>query len=1210
MSQLSRALLKSYAPKARTAFLAAVTDRAKKLGLLSTGNEPLTVSGDLAFIAGQPFPRSLAALRAALEKKIARDGYTVVIEAAAYTWFNRFMAIRYMELHGYLDHGFRVLSHPQGKSEPELLEQAAGVELPGLDKARVLELKLDGTKDGELYKMLLLAQCHALHKAMPFLFEPIDDATELLLPDNLLAPDSVIRTMVSEIPEDDWQEIEIIGWLYQFYISEKKDQVIGKVVKSEDIPAATQLFTPNWIVKYMVQNSLGRQWVATYPSSPLKGKMEYYIEPAEQTPEVQAQLDAITPKALDPEALTLIDPACGSGHILVEAYDLFKEIYLERGYRLREIPQLILTKNLYGLDIDDRAAQMAGFALLMKARADDRRLLDDTPPLNVRALQSSTGLNAQDLADALDTTGKRLSETPSLAGGVAVSAAGEVETRRQPTLALDEPKKVGLKDDLQALLDLFVDAKTIGSLLTIPDALAKKLPSLRALLEANREGNLLAQSAVNDLEPLVAQAEILGRQYDAVVANPPYMGSKGMNADLKLFAGSRYPRSKADLFAMFIERGLAFARENGFSTMITMQSWMFLSSYEIFRKFLLERKVITDMAQLGPRAFSEISGEVVQTTAFVTRNLQCLDYQGTYIRAIDGNEEEKALTIRIRREFYKNIKQRDLEKIPGSPVAYWVSEKIRDIFYTLPKLGDVADTKQGLATTNNSLFLRNWFEIDISKVGFGFENSESAKNSNKKWFPINKGGGFRKWYGNNNFVINFENDGKNVCDYIDNTPGVNVKSNGRVINRNYYFKEGLTWSSLASGIFSMRYSPNGFIFETKGAMCFPKKNDDLIGILALMNSKMINNFLNCISPTLDYHEGPLKLIPVRIYSDSLLEGVNRAVKISKNDWDSFEISWDFQRLPLLNNSPSLSEAFTAWESHCLAQRARMKELEEENNRLFIAAYGLQDELTPDVPDEQVTLAKPDRDADMRRLVSYALGCMMGRYSLDAPGLIYAHSGGEGFDPTRYTSFPADDDGILPLTDTDWFGDSDTASRIEQFVKVVWPHSSTEGNLKFLADSLSPKTGETPLDTLRRYLHTGFYKDHCQTYKKRPIYWLFTSGKERAFQALVYLHRYNAGTLARMRMEYVIPLQGRLSARLDALKADIEAASSTASRKKLQNEQDKLRKQQDELRRFDEKLRHLADQRIALDLDDGVKVNYGKFGELLSDVKAITGGAEE
>lgn len=1193
--------LKSYAPQARKDFIAAVTARANLLGLSEAKGQLVVAeaktSGDLVMIAGRPWPAKVNEQRNKLIVRMQEQGFGQTVEAVAYAWFNRLAALRFMELHDYLGHGRRVLSNPQG-GLPEVLAHALDLAessaLPGLSTETVRKLKL-ANQDPELYRLILIAQCNALHQAMPFLFEQLGDETELLLSENLLLSDSVVANLVQSIPEDDWQQIEIVGWLYQFYISEKKDQVIGKVVKSEDIPAATQLFTPNWIVKYMVQNSLGAQWVATYPDSPLKAQMVYYIEPAEQTAEVKAQLAAITPSALNPEELTLIDPASGSGHILVEAYDLFMAIYLERGYQQRDVAKLILENNLFGLDIDERAAQLTGFALMMKGRADDRRLLERGVKLNVMALVDSTGFDAEGLGKGIDLSDYGL--TPR---------------------------------DLTALKRLFEHAKTFGSLIQVPEWLAEKLPALKRL-SATTSTDIFFSDALKRLAPLVQQAELLNGRYDAVVANPPYMGGKGMNVLVKKFVKDNFPDAKSDLFACFIERGYTLAKEAGHSAMVTMQSWMFLSSFEAMREKILREKVISTMAHLGARAFGSISGEVVQTAAFVIKNKALRGFKPTFFRLLDGAEEDKRKALASGKKRFDTTPQEEFKKIPGSPVAYWPSRALREIFYSLPNLGKVAETKQGLATTNNALFLRQWHEVDISKAGFGFSSTSEAAVSRKKWFPLNKGGSLRRWYGNNDFVINFENDGKTICDYIDNTPDVNVKSNGRVINRSMYFKEGLTWSSLASGGFSMRHCLGGFIFETKGAMCFPKKPTDMHEILALFNSKLVDHFLSCLSPTLDYHEGPLKLVPTLLDGrKEIIRGANRAVVIAKNDWDSSETSWDFTAPAILMYSSetgnTLQSNYTAWISQNRDTIFEMKHLEEENNRILIDAYSLQGEITPEVPIDQITLSiNPAyrygcklseeelqtrfRQDTMAELVSYAIGCMMGRYSLDAHGLIYANSGNVGFNSSRYTKFPADADGIVPVTDELWFED-DAALRIREFLLAVWRAVSLEQNMTWLADSLGRRASETPEEAIRRYLADKFFKDHLQTYKKRPIYWLFSSGKQGAFQALVYLHRYNAGTLSRMRSEYVIPLTGKMQGRIEQLERDAATANSTAARNRFNKQLESLRKKHLELLAYDEQLRHFADQRIELDLDDGVKVNYGKFGDLLAEVKAVVGKQDE
>ena len=1183
---MNRKPLEAYARKARRDFIAAVTGRAAFYGLTANNIEPVVEQGDVTMIGAHAFPRNVADPRKRLEERIRWDGFEQVMEAIAYTWFNRFAAIRYMELHGYLDHGYRVLSHPEARPYPEILEHAADVDLPGLDREKAVELKLDGSKDEELYRLLLKAQCNALHQAMPFLFERIGDETELLLPANLLHTDSLIHRMVESIDESAWGQIEIIGWLYQFYISEKKDQVIGNVVASEDIPAATQLFTPNWIVKYLVQNSLGAQWLATYPDSQLSEKMDYYIEPAKQTDEVKAQLAVITTSTLNPEALTLIDPASGSGHILVEAYDLFKAIYLERGYRQRDVAQLIFGKNLFGLDIDGRAAQLTGFALMMKGRADDRRLFERGVKLNVMALLDSKGFDAERLAQCVNLPDYGLTDS-----------------------------------DLTELKRLFEHTSTFGSLIQVPEGLAAKLPALKQLSESTSQ-DLFVSDALKRLGLLVRQAEMLAAQYDAVVANPPYMGSKGMNALVKKFAKDHFPDAKSDLFACFIKRGFTLAKDAGHNAMVTMQSWMFLSSFEKMRESMLREKTIVTMAHMA----NGVMGIAFGTAATVLRNFTVSGYIADYSHTSvdDLNDQRVPSEFPVRNNRLKRVAQDEFKKIPGNPIAYWVSEATVELF-TRPKIGEIAHTRLGMATADNDAFLRQWSEVNSTDIGLRFSRRTDAAESGLRWFPYQKGGVFRKWYGNLEFVVDWQLDGLRIQNFKEGETG-RVRSHN--YNLDFIFKAGVTWNALSSSLTSARISRYA-LFDNAGSSLFCKEPSNESKVLAFLNSRIVIECIKLISPTLNYQPGDIAKLPgffgFASVSD-LSENVIELVRVSRTDWNVYERSWDFQSLPILTASsdaiPTLESSYTTWITQNRDTIAEMKLLEEENNRLFIDAYGLQGELTPDVPIEQITLtvnpayryggkfteeeqwAYFERDT-MKELVSYAMGCMMGRYSLDAPGLIYAHSGGAGFDPRRYTTFPADPDGIVPLTDSDWFED-DAAHRLTEFISVAWDETHLEDNLAFLASNLSTKKNEPSRETLRRYLCDRFFKDHLQTYKKRPIYWLFSSGKQKAFQCLVYLHRYNEGTLARMRTEYVIPLQGMVASRIRQLDEDIAAVASTAHRKRLEKERAALVKQKPELLEFDEKLRHYADQRIGLDLDDGVKVNYGKFGDLLAEVKPVTG----
>lgn len=848
---MNTAPLKTYAPLARKAFIAAVGRRAELLGLNPAHPATVQQQGDVLLINGQPHPARIAEQRRKLAARIQQQSYASVIEALAYTWFNRLVAIRYMELHGYLDHGYRVLSHPDGGNQPEILEHLARIELPGLDRQQALEWKAAGNRDEDLYRAVLLAQCHALHTAMPFLFEAIDDATELLLPDGLLRTDSLIRELVTAIEEASWQDVEIIGWLYQFYISEKKDQVIGKVVKSEDIPAATQLFTPNWIVKYMVQNSLGAQWLATYPDSGLKAQMAYYIEPAEQTDEVKAQLAAITPASFDPEALTLIDPACGSGHILVEAYELFKAIYLERGYPLRDVAKLILEKNLYGLDIDERAAQLTGFALMMKARADDRRLFERGVQLNVTALQDSTGFDAE-----------RLAQSVKLAD-------------------------YGLKPgDLTALKALFEHATTFGSLIQVPEGLSANLPALRRLSETAGQ-DLFVKEALAQLAMLVRQAEMLKARYDAVVANPPYLSSGGMNAVLKGCAQTKFPEAKSDLFACFIERSYTMSKASGHNAMVTMQSWMFLSSFRALRERMLKDKTITTMAQIGYNSFPSLNSKVAQATVFSLANHRRESFISTFVDLNSAPQSACKEKIFLKRDpaNWFAVSTSEFERIPGSPVAYWVHPKIRSIFDNATLVGTVAEVRQGLATGENNRFLRAWQEPSFRRIGLGHTSIAGAVSGGQKWFPYNKGGDFRKWYGNHVFVVNWEDDGREIRAFGTESGG---RPRSRAQSTQFYFRPSLSWSKVTSSGFALRSFPAGFIFDVAGCSIFAR---NLTPILGCMNSAIMTQAVNSLSPTLNYEVGQVQDFPfVEPKTELLAKVIEALIESARSDWNSYERS--------------------------------------------------------------------------------------------------------------------------------------------------------------------------------------------------------------------------------------------------------------------------------------------------------------------------------
>jgi hypothetical protein len=949
---MNRTKLKNYAPQARRDFIQAMTDRAAFYGLTAKIVEPVVERGDVAVIAGREHPRAVAKKRKQLEDRIKRHGFEQTMEAMAYTWFNRLVAIRFMELHGYLDHGYRVLSaaklttdntdgtdkksNPSSSVKsvlsvvgiPEILLHAEHVDLPGLKKEAVIDLKLAGNKEAELYRLLLTAQCNALNTAMPFLFEKIDDETELLLPDNLLHSDSLIRKLVGEIDEEDWKAVEIIGWLYQFYISEKKDEVIGKVVASEDIPAATQLFTPNWIVKYLVQNTLGRQWLATYPQSALRKQMEYYIEPAKQTPEVLEQLKAITPTSLNPEELTLLDPACGSGHILVEAYDLFKAIYQERGYRAKDIPALILQKNLFGLEIDDRAAQLAAFALMMKARADDRRIFDSEAQPNILAFQDSQGMNAGDITHALNSPILKEEMPPSQ------YLMEEIEEDDNPLFnrkTLSEKGHVAL-GDVASLVELFENAKTFGSLIQMPAMLVAKLPEIQKRLNDVLKFGDLTHASAHVIKPLLQQARLLARQYDAVLANPPYMGAKYYAGKLKEFVADQYKEAKADLYASFMKRNRRFVKASGFHGMINIPNWMFLSSFEELRKGLFNSQTIDTFVHNGRGVFGSDFGSCV----FAIRNAHLPEYRGTYKRLFD-KQGSVASNEELKQRFHTakpySPSNADFAKIPGSPVAYWVSDAIRTAFQTYPTLAEIAPIKIGMRTGDNNRFLRRWHEIAWDTLGIGCADSTEAIKTGCKWFPFNKGGEYRKWFGNAEFIVNWEDNGAEVkADTRLKYPELGDNLGWKITNEECYFRKCITWSAVSTSCFGVRYLDKGSIFGTGGSCAFPNtENFDAVAAFLCSNASPI--LLRTINPTLNINLEDVQSLPFQISGTAKQAAeviAQECLSIARSDWNSSETSWDFASLPVLQHKvATLRESQQAADVEYQGRFTRMKQLEEK-----------------------------------------------------------------------------------------------------------------------------------------------------------------------------------------------------------------------------------------------------------------------------------------
>lgn len=1177
--------IKKFAVWARRELIERVSQKAMQYGI----EKDNIVDAAADSINGKVLTDTQKNQRRALISQINAKGYEEVMEEVAYTWFNRLIALRFMEVNGYLPTRVRVFTDEENNFKPQIIDEALHLDLDGLNMEKVYEFK-NANQTEELYKYLLITQCNALNSVLPGMFQRISDYTELLLPDNLLREGSVIEQMISTIPEEDWQDaVQIIGWLYQYYNAEKKDEVFAALKKNvkitkENIPAATQLFTPDWIVRYMVENSLGRLWVEGHPNDELKSGWKYYLEEAEQEPEVQAQLVEIRKEyaAMIPEQIKCIDPCCGSGHILAYLFDVLVQIYESYGYTTREAVESIVKNNLYGLDIDDRAAQLAYFAVMMKARQYDRRFFHRQIQPNIYAMQESNDIDYYALEYFCNGDAK-------------------------------------LKKAIDSIIKEMHDAKEYGSILNITPV---DFPALYVRFDEVRDDiSMSRETVLNKLLPLVQIAEALAQKYDVVCTNPPYMAVSNAGAKVNDYVRMNYPDEKVDMYAVFIYKCGQMAKRNAFQAMITQHGWMFLGSFEKMRVKKIKHDII-NMAHLGARAFEEIGGEVVQTTSFVFRTSGISNYVGRYARLIEPTTQAGKENLFLSKETVYTASKESYASIPGSPVAYWISRRLSQAFSD-KLLGDYAQTKQGFATGNNDLFLRFWHEVDADKSALNLLSKEEAAVSNRKWFPCNKGGSFRKWYGNNIYLANWANDGSQMRNF-----------KGSVIrNPQFYFKEGITWSSLANQL-SLRYSPEGFLFESKGSMCYTNGFVDIRYLLGLLNSKVASEALSVLSPTLDFHEGPMSKVPV-IFSkennESVISLVNSCIELSHKDWDSSEISWDFEEHPLVRlkdsmkftatdgNSESvayfLHGAYRAWENECEERFNQLKANEEELNRIFIDIYGLQDELTPEVEDKDVTVRKADLQRDIKSLISYAVGCMFGRYSPLKDGLLYA--GGdwdytaiqqELMDAIGKNEFSScdmvwdanfiDRDNIIPICDDEYF-DDDIVGRFVKFIEMVYGRDTLEENLKFIADALGGK-GQ-PREVIRNYFLNDFYADHCKVYQKRPIYWLFDSGKKNGFKALIYMHRYQPDTIARIRTDYVHEQQSRYRTAI----ADMEnriANAATGERVKLSKALTRLTDQDTELRSYEEKIHHLADQMITIDLDDGVKVNYAKFQDVLAKIK--------
>lgn len=1125
-----------------------------------------------------------------LEQEIAKADRAQVVEKVAYTWFNRFTALRFMDVNGYTSTG--IVSPAEARTRPEILaDAAAGVideDTPNATKQAVLEL-LEGRvpsqdPQGEAYRLLLVATCNQWHGAMPFLFEKIADYTELLMPADLLSTDSILARMRAVMTKDACKDVEIIGWLYQFYISEKKDEVFAGLKKNvkitpENIPAATQLFTPHWIVRYLVENSLGRLWMLNNPGSSLVGQMDYYIAPEEPEEDFL--------RIASPEEIKICDPACGSGHMLTYAFDLLYAIYEEEGYAASDIPALVLTNNLFGLELDERAGALAAFALTMKARDKQRRFFRKSVTPNICVLEDVSFADGE-LDDYIAEVGRDLFTT-----------------------------------DLRETLGQFEQAKNFGSLI---------VPKLRDVAEVARvieakdfEHNLFLREVHERVLKVLRMAEFLSPQYHVVVANPPYMGAGGMNSALKNWAKVNYPNSKSDLYAMFMERALELCMQAGSMAMINMQSWMFLSSYEKLRIALSERSHVSSMAHLGERGFDSIGGSVVSTTAFVLTKTENSKRNGAYLRLVDGKSEhaksamaKEAIEAQSAPHFFRSAMV-DFEKISGCPWVYWLSQDTLSAFDLPYVVGDLAEPKVGLTTADTERFVRRWFEANYNKIGFGQGNTEQARNSGYRWFPFHKGGEFRRWYGNNEYVVNYENDGAEIKHWLVNNPNdPSTTSYSRYVRSPHsYFLPSLTWSKVSSSAFAVRYAGSGYIISDASNGAFPP--DRILPYFnGFLNSCVSQHFLGALSASLNFFSGDIAKIPIHTPSSTVDATVDRIVSISKFDWDAYETSWDFTTLPLLSldhRGDALEATYTNLRAHWQGMTEEMQRLEEENNRIFIDAYGLQDELTPEVPLEEITLTcnpayryggknTPEelesklRADTMREFLSYAVGCMFGRYSLDAPGLILANQGdgmAEYLAKVPAPSFEPDADNVIPVLDGDWFAD-DITERFRKFLRVTFGEEHFQENLKFIEDQIGD---------IRKYFTKSFYTDHVKRYKKRPIYWMFSSPKG-SFNALIYMHRYRGDTVSVVLndylRDYITKLEGH---RAEQQKIADNPGFKQGDRTRAQKEVDRVAKVILELREWErDVILPLAQQKIEIDLDDGVKANYPLLGTALKKIAGL------
>ena len=1187
--------IKKYAVWARRELIERVSQRALVYGITAKDAGDPNAESVNSHLLSQAEKRQ----RQALIRNIKEKGYEQVMEEVAYTWFNRFAALRFMEVNGYLPSHIRVFTNDAGEFKPQILAEAIHLELDGLDMNKVYELE-SANKSEELFKYLLIVQCNALNSILPGMFQRIEDYTELLLPDYLLREGSVIEQMVTTIPENDWtDQVQIIGWLYQYYNTEPKDKVFADLKKNikitkENIPAATQLFTPDWIVHYMVENSLGRLWLEGHPNDTLKSEWKYYLDEAEQEPEVQAQLATIRKEyaALKPEEIRVIDPCMGSGHILCVLFDVLVRIYEDYGYTAREAAVKIVENNLWGLDIDERAAQLSYFAVMMKARQYDRRFFTRKVQPHVYAIEESNGITSAPMHDM----GLNLSQ---------------------------EEYSKAVKQAMR-LVEEMHDAKEYGSIIHVTPCdwdLLRRFAVPRdedGQLHLDIHGEIEASAR---LQEIINVGEALAQKYDTVVTNPPYMGSNGMSDTLSTYINRYYQDAKFDMFSVFIKRARSMTKGSMYYALITQPSILFLSSFEKLRKSIVNEQNISSWVHMGRGIFGIDFG----STSFVIRNASIKKYTARYFRlhartfqfinpddieslylhaaedptytydfskyntktfsaeeqTADDFTEDNNEAVRGEQKIHYYACQDNFLLLPSAPIAYWAGEAVFSAFRRGKPIKTIASPVEGIKTGDNERFLRYWFEVSVDKTTLCNQRTE-----NTKWFKHAKGGPYRRWYGNLEYLINWQNNGAELRHFKKAT----------ISNENLFFTDAFTWSYISAGKISTRCVGNDVLYNNKGPACYcPHELRDYL--LGLSNSVVFNYILSFWAATMDYKPGNIAAFPFIDCDDksSINRLVSENVSLSQQDWDSFETSWDFIQHPFIRRVSAIEEVYEQWSMECDRRFMQLKANEEELNRIFIDVYGLGDELTPEVDDKDVSVRKADLQREIRSFISYAVGCMFGRYSLDVPGLVYA--GGE-WDASKYTTFQPDKDAIIPICDDEYFAD-DVVGRFVKFVEVVYGKETLEENLRFIADALGGKGSSR--EVIRSYFINDFYADHLKVYQKRPIYWLFDSGKKNGFKCLVYMHRYQPDTIARIRTDYVHEQQSRYRTAIADLEQRINGAS-TSERVKLSKQLAKLQAQAEEVRVYEEKIHHLADQMIKIDLDDGVKHNYELFRDVLAKIK--------